>query len=105
MKNINCIHASNPGGYCKHKGIKRSLFGLGARCCVKYWDSSVKCQYHQSYRRPNPPSPRPSLKMFPGYGQALADINKKWPEKEPPIPILLATRLMYDYLKEWYENE
>lgn len=50
--NVNCIHADNPGGYCKNKKIKRSLFGFGARCCVKYFNTNKHCEYHKKCPRP-----------------------------------------------------
>jgi len=52
MKNINCRWAKNPGGYCKNKLIKRSLFGFGARCCVKYWDDSRECVHQRKFDSP-----------------------------------------------------
>jgi hypothetical protein len=56
FKNINCIFAENPGGYCKNKNIKRSLFGLGPRICKIYWKNSFdsnKCEFRKKIPRPN----------------------------------------------------
>lgn len=55
FKNINCVWADNPGGYCKNKLIKRSLFGIGARCCVKYYDDNKKCKYLSPHVKPIQP--------------------------------------------------
>ncbi len=53
MKNICCIYADNPGGYCKNIKVKRSLFGFGARCCVKYFNDNAKCSYYEQIPRPD----------------------------------------------------
>jgi hypothetical protein len=40
---VNCIN-NDKGAYCKDKKVKRSLFGLGARCCSEYHNIN-KCPY------------------------------------------------------------
>jgi len=48
---IDCIYAIF-GGYCRNKHIRRSLFGIGARCCVKYFNTDCNCQYQIKCSRP-----------------------------------------------------
>jgi hypothetical protein len=64
FKNVNCVHAKNPDGLCKYLKVKRSLFGLGARLCVKYFDDDKECAYCEPFTRPPlaPPS-GPSLNL------------------------------------------
>jgi hypothetical protein len=59
MININCQY-NDCGAWCKNKNIKRSLFGLGARCCILYPGLNGKtCAFQVMYNRPtSPPSPR-----------------------------------------------
>lgn len=52
FKNINYIYANNPGGYCKNKNVRRSLFGLGARCCIIYDDENKICRYRKKLPKP-----------------------------------------------------
>ena len=56
-KNINCIH-NDGGAYCKHKCVKRSLFGFGARCCVKFY-GKADCEFQEKLQRPEAPPPKP----------------------------------------------
>ena len=52
MINVNCIY-NEKGAWCNNKNIKRSLLGLGARCCSEYGKFTCKdCPYSK-------PSPRP----------------------------------------------
>lgn len=47
---INCIYNSDVS-WCTNKNIKRSLFGVGARCCVLHDDKLVnkeKCEFYVS---------------------------------------------------------
>ena len=48
---INCIYIDNVA-WCKNKNIKRSLFGLGARCCVNY-PYGNNCKYQIKHKRPD----------------------------------------------------
>ncbi|MFW5847506.1 MAG: hypothetical protein ACOCVF_01115 [bacterium] len=50
---VNCKY-NDQGAWCTNKEIKRSLFGLGARCCVEF-DSSNTCSLKQPYRKTVPP--------------------------------------------------
>lgn len=57
--NINCIY-NDSGAWCKNVTIKRSLFGLGARCCVLYphnWNGV--CSQQRKVSRPISPPPAP----------------------------------------------
>lgn len=31
------------GAWCKNKNVKRSLLGIGARCCSEYSDKPIEC--------------------------------------------------------------
>lgn len=54
---INCKY-NDRGAWCTHRGIKRSLFGIGARCCVLYPPlNGGECSYQREH--PRPPAPRP----------------------------------------------
>lgn len=60
MRNVNCKFNDNHA-WCNNKNIKRSLFGLGARCCKVYPNGKEdNCEYNEKYPRPilHPPSPR-----------------------------------------------
>ena len=46
---INCKMNDN-SAWCKDKRIKRSLFGLGARCCLEFENKT--CPYVIRYKRP-----------------------------------------------------
>lgn len=55
---INCKY-NDRGAWCTNKNIKRSLFGIGARCCVLYPDG-ISCKYQEKYEKPKvsiPPHP------------------------------------------------
>ena len=49
--NINCIH-NNDGAWCNNKKVKRSLFGIGARCCSEYSPYPKDCPYKEEYPLP-----------------------------------------------------
>jgi hypothetical protein len=51
---INCIY-NNRGAWCVNKNIKRSLFGIGARCCIEYPYKNDICPYQKKYKKPPPP--------------------------------------------------
>jgi len=56
---INCIY-NDQGAWCINKNIKRSLFGIGARCCLDYPPcSQEKCEFKEKHKRPTPPPPPP----------------------------------------------
>jgi len=66
--NINCKH-NNQGAWCRNKKVKRSLFGIGARCCVEYPYNNGVCEHKEEYtfkfRPPSvPPSVPPSQRDF-----------------------------------------
>jgi hypothetical protein len=47
-----CIHSDNDA-WCKNKNIKRSLFGIGARCCVVYTQiNKSNCKYYEAMPKP-----------------------------------------------------
>jgi hypothetical protein len=60
MIRINCIY-NDDGAWCKNKKIKRSMLGLGARCCVIYPYGDNKCDHLVKYTEP--PSPPPKRKL------------------------------------------
>lgn len=49
---INCKH-NNKGAWCTNKNIKRSLFGLGARCCIEHNDGV--CELKEKFKKGAPP--------------------------------------------------
>jgi len=51
-RNINC-KKNDKGAWCKDKRVKRSLFGLGARCCSVF--EGVECPYQEEFSRPDYP--------------------------------------------------
>jgi hypothetical protein len=55
-KKINC-KKNDKGAWCKDKRIPRSLFGLGARCCVEYDYNPKKCEFKTESPRPIDPPP------------------------------------------------
>ena len=42
---VNCIH-NDQGAWCKHKEVKRSLWGLGARICPLHGELTT-CQHQE----------------------------------------------------------
>ena len=60
MKNINCIY-NDESAWCTNKNVKRSLFGIGVRCCRAYDGETCEHQ-EESCGRPLVPPPAPSLK-------------------------------------------
>ena len=48
-KKINC-RMNDQDAWCKDKRVKRSLFGLGARCCLEHNDQ--KCEYKDPVGKP-----------------------------------------------------
>ena len=52
---VNCI-CNDRGAWCKNKNIKRSLFGLGARCCIDYPDHIFvgMCKYREPSNKKTP---------------------------------------------------
>ena len=51
--NINCKY-NNDRAWCNNKNIKRSLLGIGARCCIDYPLKNI-CEYRET-------SPQPEIK-------------------------------------------
>ena len=49
---VNC-KSNDRGAWCKDKRIKRSLFGIGARCCILYNNQVSKCEFQEKYKKPN----------------------------------------------------
>ena len=48
---VNCVD-NDRGAWCKNKNIKRSLWGLGARCCTEYDNQYFKkCEYKKPHKR------------------------------------------------------
>lgn len=60
---INCIY-NDKGAWCNNENIKRSLFGIGARCCKIYPYSKESCKYQEKYKRPSPPPAQPPKKII-----------------------------------------
>ena len=59
--NINCFY-NDRGAWCKNKNIKRSLLGIGARCCKEFPDFlKTTCSFKIEQKRPTPP-PAPKRK-------------------------------------------
>ena len=53
FKGPNCIYNKN-NAYCTNKNIKKSLFGLGMRCCFLYANCGGYCDYQEQKFRPAP---------------------------------------------------
>lgn len=51
-----CCNYFISGGYCNNSNIKKSLFGLGAKCCIKYPILSTKCKYYDEIDIGPPPA-------------------------------------------------
>ena len=58
---INCKH-NDKGAWCTNKKVKRSLFGVGARCCSEH--NNKKCELKElKTKRQAPAPPRPTIKQ------------------------------------------
>lgn len=55
-KKVNCKY-NEKGAWCNNKNIKRSLFGLGARCCIEFHDGVCPVKEKTTRKAPPPPSP------------------------------------------------
>ncbi len=49
---------NDQSAWCTNKKVKRSLFGLGARCCIMF-DSDKVCSFYKATPSPIAPSPCP----------------------------------------------
>jgi len=49
--NINC-KMNDHGAWCKDKRVKRSLLGIGARCCIVFEKREKVCPFQNEYERP-----------------------------------------------------
>ena len=58
ISKINCKFNNN-GAWCTNKNIKRSLLGIGARCCSEYPYINKKCEFKEfrTKKRAYPPAP------------------------------------------------
>lgn len=63
MHKVNCIY-NNDGAWCNNENIKRSLCGIGARCCVEFGSFSKTCEYREEYLKPPAPPPPPSKRII-----------------------------------------
>jgi hypothetical protein len=52
MQRVNCV-SNEQGAWCRDARIKRSLFGIGARCCLVF--EGKPCEYQQEHLRPAAP--------------------------------------------------
>lgn len=79
--NPNCIY-NDRGAWCTNKNIKKSLFGLGARCCVEFYDCA-DCIHKVGHKRPTapPPPPKPPSDNS-GLGIACGKCGGVWGECE-----------------------
>ena len=69
---INCIH-NHDGAWCANKKVKRSLFGMGARCCIEYPRRKDKCEHKEGYKRPScKGADELSIKAIPANRKAVA---------------------------------
>ena len=59
---INCIW-NDQGPWCKNKTVKRSLFGLGARCCTAS-PYGKGCTIQEMHPRPPAPPPCPKKRII-----------------------------------------
>ena len=51
QRKINCQH-NDRGAWCTNKKVRRSLWGIGARCCTEYYTFCNKCEHKKEYPRP-----------------------------------------------------
>ena len=54
QKKVNCKY-NDKGAWCTNKNIKRSLFGIGARCCVEFSDKQCKLKEIKMLKGKPPP--------------------------------------------------
>lgn len=59
QKKINCKY-NDSGAWCTNKNIKRSLFGIGARCCVEFSGEQFQCDLKEirTLKAKPPPIPK-----------------------------------------------
>lgn len=57
MKSVNCKW-NDQGAWCRNRKVKRSMFGIGARCCIEY-NEDKSCKFKELFPKPeNRPPPR-----------------------------------------------
>ena len=56
QKKVNCKY-NDKGAWCTNKKIKRSLLGIGARCCIEFNDK--ECDLKEIRTKKGKPPPRP----------------------------------------------
>ncbi len=66
---INCVY-NDKGAWCKNKNIKRSLWGMGARCCSVFNGepfNSLSCSLKEEVPKPrltfSPQSPKKNVSI------------------------------------------
>jgi len=83
--NVFCKY-NDQGAWCKNKNIKRSLFGIGVRCCVNFpYPSNKGCQFQI-----DPSGPPPIL--YPEVngnreGKTQGGCARGNPNTKPPIEL------------------
>ena len=55
QRKINCKY-NDQGAWCTNKNVKRSLFGIGARCCTEFNDK--ECELKEIRNKKSNPPPR-----------------------------------------------
>lgn len=73
MINVNCTY-NDRGAWCTNKNIKRSLLGLGARCCKVF--NGGECTHICNNKRVPPPPPAPE----PPQARVIIENGR------PPVP-------------------
>lgn len=73
---INCTH-NDQGAWCTNKKIKKSFFGIGARCCIEFPYSSTKCALKKSSPKPPPPPPPPPKRIYKDDQRVCPHCKKK----------------------------
>lgn len=70
---INCVY-NDKGAWCKHTHIKRSLWGIGARCCSVF--NGELCSLQEEIPKPRSTPPPPQKKNIPTNIIILKVVNK-----------------------------
>lgn len=101
MININC-QQNDRGAWCKDKRVRRSLLGIGVRCC-KIFEGDV-CEYQKLYARPDPVPPGIKEKKL-REGRVKKDGENKMKKEDINLINQVSSILSDEGYKGFYDGE
>lgn len=81
--NVNCV-CFRTGGRCDDDRVKKSLWGIGPRLCMRGMQPEKECPHQVEYARPEKPSPRAPITGGRRRGPRLIVIRHVVEHRHPP---------------------